>query len=655
MNGRTLRVCVTLVTLGCLVLAPRASAAMAFVATAVDADKIDQARNPETDGAWVVWDRRASLPGTSWGVMALNLRTGENVMILTGDSAIDSKDQILPDVSMERVVFEHHEALGNRDVGLYDLRTGETTWLARTAHDEYGPRISGDLVIWRDETDKALKYVHLRNPGLSGAIAYGDDTIRAWDVDRGRIAYVLDNGTHDVCVLRPGIDASPLEIFDGGAQIELAWWSSISIHGDKVAGARGFPERALSVLDVLSGVEEIEHAPSDPYGYYSASVFHGTTASECNVPAVSAYDIHWQDLPDPVVTVAGTTADEQDPALFGRRVVWEQDTYAGDVYMASAAPEAVRTSGDDRYETAAAVSAAYFSAAENAVLCTGLNFPDALAAAPFAKMMDAPLLLTQTATLPLATIVELQRLGVTHVYIVGGEAAVALEIEDALEQLSMTSERIEGNNRYETANAIATRIVDAAESSGGYSGTAFFARGDAFPDALAVGPVAAQANAPIFLVQASALPGSVAGALTALDVTTGYVIGGESAVSAAVQDSIDARLTANGGSASPTGRWSGDDRYQTALDVVEGGLEMRWIDLDTLGVATGANFPDALGGGAALGYYGSGLVLTPTGSMNADVISFLTNHEYEIGRLDVFGGTAAVSDVVKTGFATRLM
>jgi putative cell wall-binding protein len=247
---------------------------------------------------------------------------------------------------------------------------------------------------------------------------------------------------------------------------------------------------------------------------------------------------------------------------------------------------------------------------------------------------------------------ELKRLGVTKVYVIGGPTTLSPAVVSALNGQGIATERIAGSYRYETANLLAARVVALATVTGGYSGTAFFARGDAFPDALAVGPVACQARAPIILVQPGFLPPSVAGTIASLNVRNGFVIGSESAVSAGVKSAIDARLVANGGTA--TGRWSGPNRYATAVAVANGGLTQRWIDLDTLGVATGENFPDALGGGAALGYYGSGLVLTRAQTLPSEVASFLTVHEYEIGRLDVFGGTGTVSDTVKTGIATRL-
>jgi len=125
-------------------------------------------------------------------------------------------------------------------------------------------------------------------------------------------------------------------------------------------------------------------------------------------------------------------------------------------------------------------------------------------------------------------------------------------------------------------------------------------------------------------------------------------------VSADVRADIEAILDANGGPPDPTERWSGADRYATAAAVIKNGLDWRYIDLDTLGLATGENFPDALGGGAALGHYGGGLALTRKDSLPDSLTQLLTDQEYKIGRLDVFGGSDVVSDSVMTGVAARL-
>ncbi|MDZ4167601.1 MAG: cell wall-binding repeat-containing protein [Coriobacteriia bacterium] len=68
----------------------------------------------------------------------------------------------------------------------------------------------------------------------------------------------------------------------------------------------------------------------------------------------------------------------------------------------------------------------------------------------------------------------------------------------------------------------------------------------------------------------------------------------------------------------------------------------------------GFNFPDALGGGAALGNYGSPLLLTAPTSVPDSVTAFLEENEYMIGRADVFGGSDVVSDAVKNTIAGKL-
>ena len=94
--------------------------------------------------------------------------------------------------------------------------------------------------------------------------------------------------------------------------------------------------------------------------------------------------------------------------------------------------------------------------------------------------------------------------------------------------------------------------------------------------------------------------------------------------------------------------------FRILAAAVENGLAARLIDLDTLGVATGLNFPDALGGGSALGWYGSPLLLTRDTSVPESVLTFLADHEYEIGRVDVFGGSDVVSDAVKSTIGGKL-
>ena len=84
-----------------------------------------------------------------------------------------------------------------------------------------------------------------------------------------------------------------------------------------------------------------------------------------------------------------------------------------------------RAAGDDRYGTSVAVSAATFETAENVYLSTGVNFPDALAGGPVAAAGAGPLLLVPGACIPSSVQAEIDRLGATRIFLMGGTKATS--------------------------------------------------------------------------------------------------------------------------------------------------------------------------------------------------------------------------------------
>ena len=94
-----------------------------------------------------------------------------------------------------------------------------------------------------------------------------------------------------------------------------------------------------------------------------------------------------------------------------------------------------RVAGPDRYATAAAISKKHFGTATQAYLATGLNYPDALAAAPVAGMRAGPVLLTAPQTVPTSTRGEFVRLKPARVFIVGGTATVSASVATTVANL----------------------------------------------------------------------------------------------------------------------------------------------------------------------------------------------------------------------------
>lgn len=100
------------------------------------------------------------------------------------------------------------------------------------------------------------------------------------------------------------------------------------------------------------------------------------------------------------------------------------------------AGEVVRLGGTNRYGTAAAVATEFFpTPAPGAFLATGVEFPDALAAAPVAANNTMAVLLTRPDRLPSDTVEAMTALRAQMVHIVGGYGAVNLSVQEALEEV----------------------------------------------------------------------------------------------------------------------------------------------------------------------------------------------------------------------------
>lgn len=286
-------------------------------------------------------------------------------------------------------------------------------------------------------------------------------------------------------------------------------------------------------------------------------------------------------------------------------------------------PTIDRISGKDRYYTASAIAARQIGGGpvENVVLATGEDFPDALAGAPLAYALNAPILLTGKNKLPKITESALTFLQTEHITIIGGKAAISTNVENYLKkELGIEVDRIAGKNRYETAVAIANELPK--------SDTAVVAYGKNFPDALSIAPVAAQYMMPILLTDKDVIPDVTKKALKNYDHS--FAIGGTGVISKNVYNSLPGKE-----------RISGKDRYGTAVAVAE------YFDLngEYVTLATGTNFADALSGSVLAANYGEPLLLTPKNKLDTKVKTYL--QENETYYFTILGGTNAVGESVE--------
>lgn len=173
-----------------------------------------------------------------------------------------------------------------------------------------------------------------------------------------------------------------------------------------------------------------------------------------------------------------------------------------------------RVSGQDRYETAAAAARMLVERGGDTsmtLLVQGADadprrgWPDAVAAGALAVRLGAPLLLTSTGSLPPAT-ADTLRSTASALLVIGGESSVSASVFDEAADLSSSSRRIGGLDRYETSAQVAVEMLN----TGASPATSFFATGADYPDALTAGPAAAAAGGVLLLVDPDASGGTSA-------------------------------------------------------------------------------------------------------------------------------------------------
>lgn len=327
---------------------------------------------------------------------------------------------------------------------------------------------------------------------------------------------------------------------------------------------------------------------------------------------------------DPIVVTAGSSAD-LDFELDGRSIAVS------------------RVTGTDRFGTSVQVSQMIFEADDVPAdgipvvyLANGLNYPDALAAGPAAISNGGVVLLTLPWSLPPTVEAELNRLRPQRIVVVGGEPSVNSSVETVLNGLDFDPEvaRITGIDRFGTSQEIAEDTYRTGAD------VAFIATGMNYPDALAAGPPAGMLGAPIILVNggATALDRGTTDILTRLGVSQVYVIGGTPSVSAGIFTHLQTLL----GSSNVT-RLTGSDRFGTAIAI----SQEFYTDADIAFLATGLNFPDALAGGPAAGYFGGPLYLSRQDCIQAPVVDDI--FDVRANGLVLLGGPPSLSTNVQNG------
>lgn len=286
-------------------------------------------------------------------------------------------------------------------------------------------------------------------------------------------------------------------------------------------------------------------------------------------------------------------------------------------------------SGKDRYETCSLIAQQGWSGGcKNIVIASGENFPDALSSIPLAVQYNAPILLTRKDSLSDFVSSEIDRLNPQNAFIIGGTGVISDKVEQTIKDKGIITDRIWGNNRYETSIKIAQRI--------GNSGKIFVVAGNDYPDALSVASIAAKEGNPVILSDKDAISPEIRNYINDYHVTGSYLLGGPAVIKDRVYDALP-----------DCTRIYGQNRYLTNIKVINKFMDE--LNLDNVFIANGDNFPDALSLAPLAGLNSAPVILSrvnqekTTGNFFASINSFVKD-------VYIAGGKAVVprNNVIRT-------
>ena len=306
-----------------------------------------------------------------------------------------------------------------------------------------------------------------------------------------------------------------------------------------------------------------------------------------------------------------------------------------------------RIAGNYANQTSALISAQGFpEGSEWVVLARDDDFADAMSATGLAGALECPIVLTGRNSLSSAAAEEVQRLGATRAYVIGGLGAMPGDFEGELAALGCTVEqRVFGDYAYDTSVECARLI---AQHGGGAD--AIVAMGTNFQDALSISSFAYAYKLPIFLTtpwEGRDLPASAVAAIKGMSGTI-WVPGGPGAVPETAVEYVFGGRTIT--------RLYGYDGYETSNYIARFMVEQGYLSAENCVVACGAQGPkgtDALAGAALAGKHGPGqlggpmLLVNGNSSLGGENFvtideqgdwSWMTSCASSVGHVWVLGG-----------------
>lgn len=280
-----------------------------------------------------------------------------------------------------------------------------------------------------------------------------------------------------------------------------------------------------------------------------------------------------------------------------------------------------RISGKDKYETSVETSRKTFDSSKYAIIASGEVFPDALVGGTLASQVEAPIFLTSKNSISKNIFTEMKRIGVEHVFILGGTGTISSMVENNIKKLGYNVERLAGKDRVETATIIGEkRLALMGDHKQGMLPAAV--NGIYFADALSAAPLVGQ----MFSDKDTPLTYLVPYMTSMVKPGFSMVFGGTSSVPKGIEEY----------------RYAGSDRYETAVKVADAYPIHLNKEIETIVLVDGTEFPDALSS-APVASINNGAILLTHPTNFTKVTKDYINYNDNIKNVIIVGGENSVS------------
>ena len=313
----------------------------------------------------------------------------------------------------------------------------------------------------------------------------------------------------------------------------------------------------------------------------------------------------------------------------GRSAEFTVPEATGPITFALTKPTTERIQGPDRFAVAAAIAQRFEPGLPVVYVANGQNFPDALSAGPAAVHQGGLLLIVNPTNIPAVIAAELTRLHPEKIVIVGGPNSVSPVVEAQLGAYADTVVRIGGADRYEASRNVADYAWGTTDPN-----VVYLATGVNFPDALSAGGAAARDDAPVITVYglASAADTPTLDVLERLGPEDIAIVGGPASVTESYANSLTSITEF-------VSRSTGASRYEASVAV-----NLRFEYIDTVYLAVGTKFPDALTGGPLAAANGAPLIIVPPTCVPGEVIQYILDRGVQ--HVVLLGGPASLAPSV---------